>query len=1118
MVRSATSTVVVMGLARQARVNADELTLFKVDDLANGTAVAQFGDDTGTQCDRFVVEPAQKVDFVLVIDNSGSMSNEQAAVAKAATEISARLSQSTIDFRISVIATDVDNRTNDVAQWDIVVLPTTNTPKICDFTASPFGVQRCVRFDLNGDGDIADTVSPPFDETKIGIDLNNDGDALDTAVALITEANVAFDINGDGDTLDSVGTGGTISTTLVESGLGTGGSGEENGFRPMACILGRNVSGAGIDAPLLPLGRTNITAIDDNGLGGTVLFTAVGHGFLVGDRVVVSGATGYNATYTVAELIGANQVRTVELEPADAANTAPQTTGSVQRVLAGQGGAQDGESCGRDANRAPYPAANTFPTPPGTFQWLPRATNDKRKLRTGADLAVIFVTDANEQSDGQYTRLNAANYPGDAVVTQSIPTWVSFFSDFDNTTAGSQRAFVHGIVCPNFGDCTDEGDGTPGNESYETPRYQQLISLMEGIEAALPADNDPLQAQKIADAIRLILQVTVAQASPYVLTKPPISTSIKIALESTVTTFGACNKNDVPRSRVNGFDYDGTTTSVQFFGSCRPTFDVANLGRPITVSYKYWIEDSDDDDGNIDPCALCTDPLICVVDTCVCPADCGTGGLPANLTCNTTTCLTECLPDCGGCDPGFTCDTGACACACNDCNGSAPGLGFTCDLSTCEYECNDCPGTAPSPFSQCNLTTCEIECPDCGGGEVPSGFFCNTNPAVCDVECQSDCGGCSPGLTCDVSSCSCFCEDCNGPAPAAGFACNQDTCEYECGACLGTPPGPFSTCNFDICQFECTGCGTGALQPGFVCNDNPLVCAIECLPDCGGCSGAALCDTDACACSCPADCGGNPPRLDMTCNQTTCVFECLDPPVDSVAPGGNFVWDPATCDYVCDPAQCGVNTIGPEAICDLSTCELRCPGDCGGCEGNLDCTLSTCSCDCPADCGGPAPSPDFTCNQASCGYECLAVPVTPAPGPNFVWDQVACRYECAANCGEAAAPAFPEFCNQNTCEIQCLPACGGCAVGEQCNSSACACECVPSATCSPGFAWDTNSCSCSCDVGQRCPSTHVLNVETCACECGEDAAGIVNCNNACTAATPLCQPSLCSCQGIDVGG
>ena len=934
--RSDASTVLVMALTQTARVTSSDQALFRLDDLANGSSVAQFGDDTGTQCDRFVVQPAQKVDFIVVLDNSGSMNNELNAVATAASEIGAQLSASTVDFRLSVLSSDVDNIANTAAAWNGEGSNGVANPRYCEFTSNVATFQTCV------------------------------------------------------------------------SAVGIGGSGGENFFRPFACLLGKALNGPGINTELLTITSVNIASIDDDGAGGTVIVnTSVAHGLRVGDRVTIGGVNGgtpagtYNANYTIAEVISTSSVRTTEVDPNTDNDPVVSNRGTIARRDASLGGAVDGEACGRNQDRAPFSAAGTYLTPPDTFPMLPRALNDARKLRTNANTVVLFVTDAPEQSDGEYAGLPEGN----TTAEQSVPTWVSFFSNFDDANTAGSKAFVAGIVCPAGSNCSDAN--TNG-------RFKKFFADMGGIEVALPADTDPAQAAKIRAGIRLILQQSIAQASPYVLTKPPISASIKVAFDSSVTTFGTCDKTDIPRSRTNGFDYDGVTNSLQFFGACRPTFDTPNLGRRITTSYKYWIEDSPDPDGNIDPCAACENPLICVNDQCLCPSDCG-GGLADNETCDPITCTPQCLPDCGA---------------------------------------------------------------------------CNT------------------GLTCDVGACQCLCDDCNGPPPGPGFVCQQDSCKYECTGCVGPRPGSFSVCNLATCEYDCDGCGNGEPLAGRVCNTNAQVCDFECLPDCGGCNGGAVCNQNTCGCECPADCGGAPPRASMTCNRNSCQFECPLPPAGSVSPGPNFVWDVTTCEYTC-PDDCGGGVgAGPNAVCDASTCELRCPADCGGCDGAGVCNSASCACECPSDCGGVAPSANHVCDANSCGFVCRETPVTPPPHPGFVWNTTTCRYECPANCGAPGALASPEFCNRTTCEVQCLPNCGGCGFGETCNQAECACQCVENATCAPGFAWDSNACECACDTGIECGPTRVLNPDTCACECGD------NCNDACGGATPLCQQSACDCRGI----
>jgi hypothetical protein len=583
----------------------------------------------------------------------------------------------------------------------------------------------------------------------------------------------------------------------------------------------------------------------------------------------------------------------------------------------------------------------------------------------------------------------------------SIPTWTAFFNNIDGAGTAESRAFVAGIVCPAGSNCSDAN--TNG-------RFKKFFADMGGIEVALPPDTDAQQSQKIRDGIRLILQQSIAQASPYVLTKPPISASIKVALDAAVTTFGACDKNDVPRSRSNGFDYDGVTNSLQFFGNCRPTFDAANIGRRITTSYKYWIEDSPDPDGNDDPCALCEDPLICVNDQCLCPSDCG-GVLADNETCNTVTCTPECLPDCGGCDAGLTCDVDACACVCDDCNGPPPGPGFECQQDSCTYECAACVGEAPGPFSTCNLATCEYECGGCGGLEAPSGQVCNTNVEVCDFECLPDCGGCGGGAVCEVSTCSCECPaDCGGAPPRDGMTCNAFTCLYECPAPPpgSVSPGPNFVWDVAACDYTCPeDCGGNDIGPNAICD--AATCEVRCPADCGGCDGAGECNLEACACECPADCGGVAPSVNHVCDAEACGYVCREEPV-TPSPGANFVWNSTSCRYEC-PADCGEAGLADTEFCNRATCEVQCLPGCGGCGAGEACDEAACACQCVED---ATCAPGFVWNTETCSCGC---DTTQECGPTRVLNVDTCSCECGANCNDACSGGTP-LCQQSACECR----------------------------------------------------------------------------------------------------
>jgi hypothetical protein len=873
--RSNDSAVLVGALTNVTQYDASELRQFDVDDLTNGSALAQFGDRTGVQCDRLEVQPRQIVDFVLVIDNSGSMDNEQNAVSAAAAQIGAQLSASTVDWRIAVITSDLDALENNVNRWEA-----------CDHPRAGGGVCRTANGTLvaNVPAVTTQTMYCPFT----------------TSVADLTACVDDININGNG---------------------------EENFFRAFSCAVGRNVSGDGI----------------------------------------------------------------------------------TQNILAGGlGGAVDGESCGRDNNRAPYAAGNTFAAPPGDFAFLPRAANNTKKFRTGANVVVVFITDANEQSDGRYLNTNTT----EAVATQSVPAWVSFFQNFDGLGLPESHTFVAGLVCPVGTNCTDE----TGN--YSNARFRNFLATMNGIEAALPPDTDAQQAQKIQDAISAILAAAIGNVSPYVLSKPPISSTIKVALDPTTTTEGTCNKDDVPRSRLHGWDYDGTNNTIGFFGNCRPLAD--QVGKRVAVSYRYWIENSPNPDGNPDPCADCDDPYICINDQCVCPSNCGLpGGVPFGYTCNTATCALACLADCGGCPSGQQCNVGTCACACPaNCGGAPPSPAMTCNQTTCEYECLACDAnTRPSADSTCNFSTCQWNCANGCTGTAPPGTFCNTSASVCAFTCQADCGGCPNGAQCNTASCACECSDCGGVPPGDDFSCNIDTCAWECSGLPdeGTRPGPNFVWDTTLCDWACPD-DCGGNDPGGAYACDATMCEWTCPLDCGGCAGGNTCNTTACACECPANCGSPQPGANYACNQSSCAWECTDTPNLATRPGPNFVWDATQCKWTC-PSDCGTgSSVTAPFACNALTCEVTCQADCGGLCGQYE-----------------------SCNTSSCGCECNQ---TANCAAGFVFDAASCGCVCdtTQNCGDTRAL------DVETCSCKCktgangLPDCGGCDVGFICQPSLCECR------------------------------------------------------------------------------
>ncbi len=79
--------------------------LFRVDDAAGGTSLAQFGDYANTQCEVFAASVNQQVDFLWVVDDSGSMQSSQTAVGNAGALFGAKLVNAGLDWRAAGVTT-----------------------------------------------------------------------------------------------------------------------------------------------------------------------------------------------------------------------------------------------------------------------------------------------------------------------------------------------------------------------------------------------------------------------------------------------------------------------------------------------------------------------------------------------------------------------------------------------------------------------------------------------------------------------------------------------------------------------------------------------------------------------------------------------------------------------------------------------------------------------------------------------------------------------------------------------------------------------------------------------------------------------------------------------------
>jgi hypothetical protein len=793
--RSAQTSVVVASLSRAAALT--EQRTFRMDDLSNGSSLAQSGDATGVQCDRMTVQERQKMDFVWVVDNSLSMQISQDAVKAAAPQMASQLGNSTVSWRMALLSSDLDyfngaNATTPPAEsaWTDRTYPTPDPPgyppRYCPFTSDRDVVIGCV----------------------------ND--------------------------------------------LGVGGSYNELFFRPVACMLDAEVMGK------KHCGRFRRTSQND--------------------PTCVTGDRGW----------------------------------------------------GTDLNNDGLPEGfcSGYGPPPGSFALLPRAESDAGKIRTGANVGFIFLTDTNEQSEGSFAGgATPPNVPSNLALA-TLPYWEAMFSNIDSLPDPENHpessAFVAGILCPVGQNCSDpDGD--------VNTRWTTFLTDMKGVFADKPSDDEGQAAvdQKIQSAITLILDTAIGRVSPYKLTKPPISATIKVAMDPTmvfdsawptVPAAPACNTNDVPRSRLNGFDYDPATRALKFYGNCRPSADHTQLGKAISVSYQYWIDRTPNPDGSPPPCdGECVEPMIC----------------------NPVTNLCECPPDCGGCGD-HVCDVVACACVCPACSNCCTG-NWLWDRNVCDCTCEQ--NQSCGPGMTWNSTTCACVCdPDLLGCDPVRQ---QADTSTCSCRCRDDCGGCvEPKPFCDVLACACGCDP--GKTCETNHVVNPKTCECECDevhmVCpVNQVPNPAE------CQCECVDCG-GGCGDGFHCDPsscqcvcdtsqscdlplsfNPLTCSCQCDPSQVTCDGNLAADPLTCVCSCPSDCGGC--DTGYACDLLDCACEC---PPTKTCPEGYKLDEACTC--VCDVDALECEDLGSTYEADPANCSCRCKQDCGGCPSGVPCNSSTCSC------------------------------------------------------------------------------------------------------------------------------------------------------------------------------
>jgi hypothetical protein len=81
-------------------------TGFRIDDLIGGSSLGSTSDALSADCVSYQITTQPEVDIIISLDASGSMGDEQAALANFATEFTTLLNQSNVDWRVGVSGVD----------------------------------------------------------------------------------------------------------------------------------------------------------------------------------------------------------------------------------------------------------------------------------------------------------------------------------------------------------------------------------------------------------------------------------------------------------------------------------------------------------------------------------------------------------------------------------------------------------------------------------------------------------------------------------------------------------------------------------------------------------------------------------------------------------------------------------------------------------------------------------------------------------------------------------------------------------------------------------------------------------------------------------------------------
>ncbi|MCL2012543.1 MAG: adventurous gliding motility lipoprotein CglD [Cystobacterineae bacterium] len=274
-------------------------------------------------------------------------------------------------------------------------------------------------------------------------------------------------------------------------------------------------------------------------------------------------------------------------------------------------------------------------------------------LREEADIVVVLLGDAEDQTNGWSS--------SERYSWENIDNFIEFFQGRSSRPPGytenggtllsvlaGKTIRVNAVYCPAGVGCGDDTvpayNDDPINNPNRLTRIQRVVQATNGISTDIRNQNS------IATTIQEVVEAIIGTRG-VVAQKPFIGASLRVAIRA---PRGECRSNpnedngaNVPRSRENGFDYNGMYRTISFFGECRPP---RYRDSAVAISYRAW-EASDEsrwpceNDVYFDPNEddFCKGRFSCDADVCICPNDCG--GCGPRERCDTKTCSCVRIPD-----------------------------------------------------------------------------------------------------------------------------------------------------------------------------------------------------------------------------------------------------------------------------------------------------------------------------------------------------------------------------------------------------------------------------------------------------------------------------------------